>query len=341
MSPPASWIATRPTIDMAAAAAALERWWGIRGDLSDLPSERDRNILVRSADESPARLLKIANLVEDPALLEAQGVAMARLADAGVPVQSLVPARDGRELVDLGDPGPPWARLLTWIDGRPLATVAQPSLSLLGDLGEMMGRSATALLDVDVPAARRDFQWDVMRSESVVAGNIGDVPDPARRELLERTLTALRERLVPRLSGLRMSVIHNDANDHNVLVDEAGEQLVGLLDFGDLVWSVTAHEAAVAATYVMFDRPEPLEALAAVAAGFDRTCRLTDDELDALPDLVLARVATSVAIAARQTRLDADPYLGISETPAWALLGRLDALPPGAARAAIRAAVGR
>jgi Ser/Thr protein kinase RdoA (MazF antagonist) len=341
LAPPASWIATRPTIDMAAATTALERWWGIRGDLTDLPSERDRNLLVRPADTGAARVLKIANMVEDPTLLEAQGVAMTRLAAAGVPVQRLIPARDGRPIVDLGDPGPPWARLLTWIDGRPLATVSHPSPSLLRDLGETMGRCATALLDLDLPAARRDFQWDVMRAESVVAGNLGDVPDPERRALLERTLAALRERLVPRLSGLRMSVIHNDANDHNVLVDEAGERLVGLLDFGDLVWSVTAHEAAVAATYVMFDRPEPLEALAAVVAGFDRTCPFSAEELDALPDLVLARVATSVAIAARQTRLDPDPYLGISETPAWALLARLDALPPGAARAAVASAVGR
>ena len=106
-----------------------------------------------------------------------------------------------------------------------------------------------------------------------------------------------------------MSVIHNDANDHNVLVDEAGDRIVGLLDLGDIVWSVTAHEAAVAAAYAMFDRADPLAVLGTIVAGFDRTCRLTDDELDALPDLVLARVATSVSIAARQTRLDPDPYL--------------------------------
>ena len=45
-----------------------------------------------------------------------------------------------------------------------------------------------------------------------------------------------------------------------------------------------------------------------------------------MPDLILARLGTSVAIAAHQGRLDPDPYLRVSEAPAWALLARLDGL---------------
>jgi Ser/Thr protein kinase RdoA (MazF antagonist) len=32
-------------------------------------------------------------------------------------------------------------------------------------------------------------------------------------------------------------VIHCDLNDQNVLVDEASEHIVGVIDFGDLVYS--------------------------------------------------------------------------------------------------------
>ena len=36
MATPASWIATRPTADVDAAAGALERWWGIRAECTEL-----------------------------------------------------------------------------------------------------------------------------------------------------------------------------------------------------------------------------------------------------------------------------------------------------------------
>ncbi len=341
MARPASWISSRPSATAADAATALWRWWGIAGELEDLPSERDRNVLVRGADGRPASVLKLANLAEDRAFLECQHGAMARLARVGVPVQLVIPALDGRQLVDLGDPGPPWARLLTWLPGRPLAGVTAPTEAVWANLGATMGRSAAALLDYDHPAARRDFQWDVQRADAVIGSGLDDVDDAEHRALLSRVRARVRDDLRPRLSSLRRSPIHNDANDHNVLVDEGGTRVVGLLDFGDMVHSVTAQEAAVAAAYAMFGRDDPVSVMRAVVAGFDGTCRLTADELDALPSLVLARLGASVAISAHQARLSPDPYLRVSEAPAWALLERLAAIPGSALRIAVHEAVGR
>jgi Ser/Thr protein kinase RdoA (MazF antagonist) len=323
MAMPASWIATRPTADVDAAADALERWWGIRAECTELAGERDRNFLVRPRDGAAPMVLKIANLVEDPSFLACQGAAMARLAAADLPVARVVRATDGRELVDLGDPGPPWARVLTWLPGRPMAEVDAISDELLSDLGSMMGRSASALVAFDHPAAHRVLQWDVRRSVETIELGIADVTDPDRAALLGDVAAGLRDRLAAALGTLRLSVIHNDANDHNVLVDDAGDRVVGLLDFGDLVHSVTAQEAGVALAYAMFHRPDPMSVVGPIVAAFDRVMPLTDAELEALPDLVVARLAMSVAISAHQGRLDPDPYLRISEAPAWDLLGRL------------------
>ena len=56
-------------------------------------------------------------------------------------------------------------------------------------------------------------------------------------------------------------------------------------------------------------------------------------------ELVGLRLATSVALSAHQSRLDPDdPYLTISEAPAWALLARLGAVDPAEAAARIEAA---
>ena len=45
------------------------------------------------------------------------------------------------------------------------------------------------------------------------------------------------------------SVIHNDANDYNVLIEDG--RMSGLLDFGDLVHSATVCDLAIALAYTM------------------------------------------------------------------------------------------
>jgi Ser/Thr protein kinase RdoA (MazF antagonist) len=342
MARPPSQIGTRPVMSRSDAAAALRRWWGIEGELDDLPSERDRNFLVRDQVGDPAIVFKLANLEEDLAFLECQHQAMTCLSRAGVPVQRIVPARNGREVVGLGDPGPPWSRALGWLPGRTLASIEAPQPGLWNDLGTVMGRTASALVDFDHPAARRTFQWDVVQAEAVIAGGVDAVSEPARHRLLEEVLDRLRHDLAPRLAGLRRSTIQNDANDHNVLVDETGSRVVGLLDFGDMVHSVTAQEAAVACAYAMLAAADPRDVMRKIVAGFDSTCHLTADELDAMPSLILARLGASVAISAHQAGLAPDdPYLSVSEEPAWNLLEWFMRTPESALRVATHEAVGR
>ena len=341
MAPSASWIASRPEISVADATIALRRWWGLDGDLEDLPSERDRNLLVRGHGDVPTHVLKIANLDEAADFLACQDLAMARLANAGVPVQRVVNAIDGRDLVPLGDPGPPLARVLTWLPGRTLASVDAPTTDLLTDLGAVMGKCATALLDFDHPAAHRTFPWDVLRAEAVIGTALEVIDDDGRRTLLAAVLDRLNADLGPRLMTLRRSVIQNDANDHNVLVSEDGQRVVGLLDFGDMIHSITAHEAAVACAYAMLGRGDPIGVMQAVIHGFVGTCPLTTDEIDALPSLAIARLGTSVAMSTRQSRLSDDPYLRVSEAPAWDLLDRLHAMAPSELRVAAHQAAAR
>ena len=73
--------------------------------------------------------------------------------------------------------------------------------------------------------------------------------------------------ILPRLAKLRGSVIHNDANDYNLLVRGATpweREVTGLLDFGDMVRTQTICELAIACAYAMLDKPDPLPAAAAV-----------------------------------------------------------------------------
>jgi Ser/Thr protein kinase RdoA (MazF antagonist) len=324
-------VLTRPAVDLDRAATILRTHWGIAGTVRPLPSERDRNFAV-TPDGADAFVLKISNASEDPAVLAFQHEALARLDAAGVPCQLPVPTSEGETIVSVAGPdgsAPILARLLTWLPGRPLATIppADRSETLLRDLGWTMGRSAAALAGWDHPAAHRPFQWEAGRGLDVIDAHAPAVTDRERAELLRAWRHRL-ERLRRVLPGLRHGVIHNDANDHNVLVDDGGGRVSGLLDLGDAVWSVVVNELAVAAAYAALDTPEPFAVIDAIRGGFEAACPVTEDERSIVAELVALRLATSVALSAHQSRLDPDdPYLTISEKPAWDLLARLAAAP--------------
>lgn len=332
-------VLTRPSVDADRAAAILREHWAIDGVLRPLPSERDRNFAV-SPDGVERFVLKISNATEDPAVLAFQHEALARLDAAGVPCQLPVPTSGGDVLVEVdagGGSSPLLVRLMTWLPGQPLATLppGERSAALLRDLGWVMGRAARALEGWDHPAAHREFQWEASRGLRVMDAHAAAVTDPGRAALL----ATWRRRLAPLadlLPTLRHGVIHNDANDHNVLIDPETGRVTGLLDLGDSVWSLVASELAVAAAYAALDADEPLAVIATIRDGFEAALPLTDEERAVVVELVALRLATSVALSAHQSRLDPDdPYLTVSEAPAWELLERLAAVRPAEAAARI------
>ncbi|HET9479290.1 MAG TPA: phosphotransferase, partial [Pyrinomonadaceae bacterium] len=111
---------------------------------------------------------------------------------------------------------------------------------------------------------------------------------------------------------LRKSVIHGDPNDYNVLVET--ERVVGLIDFGDAVYSYTVGDLAIAVAYVVLGKTDPFAAAAPVIEGYREEFQLTQDELDALWPLVRLRLCMSVCIAAyQQAQQPENEYLGISQ----------------------------
>jgi Ser/Thr protein kinase RdoA (MazF antagonist) len=319
-------VLTRPSIDVATAAEILWQQWGIRAELRPLPSERDRNWAV-VPDGEERFVLKVSNDADDPTLLEFQHGAMARLDAAGVPCQLPLPALDGSPIVSARTPDGRrrLVRLLTWLPGRPLASVptAARSTAMLRDLGWVMGRTARALDGWDHEAAHRPFQWNAVQGVEVIETHRGAIEDERRVALLKRWRPRF-ERLRDTLPTLRQGVIHNDANDHNILVDADADRVSGLLDLGDSVWSVVLNELAVAVAYAALGADDPLVVTDAVREGFESALPLTDDERAVLPDLIALRLATSVALSAHQARLDPDDaYLTVSEAAAWTLLERL------------------
>ena len=100
-------------------------------------------------------------------------------------------------------------------------------------------------------------------------------------------------------------MVHHDANDHNVLVDDHGA-VVGLIDFGDMLVARQVNELAVTLAYALMDQPDVVAAAQQVIAGYVSQFALQPDELRVLFDLVVARLASSVTISAHRSAAHAD-----------------------------------
>ena len=334
----------RPALTEDEAGDLLESRFGLQGALSPLPSERDQNFRV--VTERGEFVLKIAGAAEPAGHLAMQHAALAWLAEHApdLPVPRLVPARSGESLISVrGSNGlEHGVRVLTYLPGRPLATVRPRTSRLLQDLGGRLATMDRALGGFRHAGARREFVWDLGRAPEVIAEQRGAVP-PHRQPTIDRVLSAWQQAVAPVAAGLRRQVIYNDANDHNVLVESDGsrQRVGGFVDFGDLLESYLIADPAIAVAYATLGSRRPLAAAAAVVRGYHAVVPLSDEELDALVPLALARLAVSVCLsAARRREAPDNAYLAISEGPAWEALERLTATHHRFARNVLRAACG-
>ena len=299
------------SVDRIFAQAIAEKYFGIQASAHELPSERDQNFLLTSRDGEKF-VLKIANRGEKREVLEAQNAMLGHLKGKVSFCPRVVTAGSGEgiEVVE-GQ----FVRVLSYLPGRPLAKVEAQSVELLYDFGRKLGQLDRALEEFDHPGAHRDFYWDLMKGPQIVNKYGPQIKEDWLRELVIGFSTGS-------LDHLRKSVIHGDANDYNVLVE--GDEVVGLIDFGDIVYSYTVGDLAIAVAYVILGKTEPRAAAAPVIEGYVREFSLTKDELDALWTLVRLRLCMSVAIAAyQQAQQPENEYLGVSQALIAETLPRL------------------
>ena len=214
--------------------------------------------------------------------------------------------------------------------------------ALLADFGALLGRLDQAFTGFAHLATRRAFYWDLEQAEDTVGKCIVHIDRPSGRALVEGFLSRFQDHVAPRIAGLRSSVIHNDANDHNVVVSQdaaSAPHVVGIIDFGDMVESRTVYNLAVGAAYGILEKPDPIAAAAQIVGGYHRAFPLEAGEIELLYDLISMRLCMSGSISAYQQRENpGNTYLTISEQQAWTTLQELSTTDPNHALATFRTA---
>lgn len=322
-----------PRVSEAEAESIAAEHYGLDVSASDLVSERDRNFHLRTPDHREF-VLKIASAAEDPLVTECQIEALIHLESRNLPIDVPRIVRDvaGRSSFRLGtEEGAHVVRLVSWLPGRPLQK-GRPSPRLCRNFGICAATLDRALLTFEHPGSGQSLLWN-MNEAAAVRDLLHYVPDGTGRASIARILDHFETRLLPLFPQLRSQVIHNDLNPDNVLVDVADpERIVGVIDFGDMVRAPLTVDVAVAASYLRDFAGNPLTSIAHFVSAFHSVMPLERREIDILPDLVLVRLATTVAILHwRQASRGADdPYLnqsGSAESTAEEFLARLESIP--------------
>ena len=327
-----------PRLSSDALSRHLARGWGLSGRLTPLTSERDLN---HRLDTDRCRyVLRLTNPAEPEAMTDFQTRAHLHVAarDPELPIQHLIPTQGGAPWLALPEGR---LRLFTWAPGQVLAE-APRSPAQTRALGVALARLTAALADFTHPAADHVLLWDIRRLPHL-ADKAAAIADPDLRAEAAAFIADYAARIAPRLADLPTQVVHADFNPHNLLVDpDAPQTVTGILDFGDMVLTPRACDLAVAASYHL-GGPDPLAHLAAMVQGYAARLPLTPDEQALLPELIAARMVTTLVIPSWRATLYPGnaPYILRNVPAARAGLAAFRALGPAAVAATIARAAGQ
>ncbi len=311
-----------PRFSAALAERIASERFGIQGAAEPLDSERDQNVRITTAD-GEGYVLKISNPAEDAGFVDMQTQAMLHIArtDPALPVMRLIPSADDTHHVDAeGTDGRKHIiRLVTLMPGRKLEP-RDLDLEAIHHFGQISARLGRAMRGFFHPAAGHPLLWNIKHALDL-RPLVENVSEPARRAIVSDVLDRFEEHVQPAFDGLRGQVIHNDLTSDNVLFDD-DLRISGVLDFGDMAYSALVCDLVSTVEALMGERDDPYDALRAAVAGFTSVTPLEPDEIELLPDLLLARWTTTAVISAWRVRRHPEnsDYITGWDTGVWGML---------------------
>lgn len=320
----------------------LHQHWGIDATLVALDGEYDLNFLAKGPQDY---VLKVMRAGCEDGFIDLQCQALEHIAKhtPNVVVPAVIKTRAGDLFASMPDEN--GTARLVWllekIEGRTYADIRPHSPELRADVGRAVGAMGRALADFDHPNLARDFKWNLPQG-GWIADQVDLITDLEKRALLAQIVAEFTA-IKPRLDVLPSVAIHNDVNDYNILVSSSFSQpatVSGLIDLGDMCASPRICDLAITCAYMVLGDAEPEQALAAVVAGYHAEWPLTPAEVDLIWPLLRMRLAVSVVNStAMALENPDDPYVVISQAPAWAFL-QSNAVNTGLIAMRLRAACG-
>lgn len=282
-------------IPVAEAQALARDLYGFEGSLSRLGGERDSNFKIIRPD-GKAFVLKVLHPAEGRQTVEMQIAALQHL-DRSIPVQRAVETLSGEDIVEHvtpdGDKRLVW--MVGYAAGRMMADAA-PAADLRHAFGHVIGQTTLALASFDHAGADRRLLWDLAHAAELKC-LITHVSDSGLRQRVRHALARYQSDIEPIFTQLPQQIIHGDFNPHNIVTDELGTRITGVIDLGDMVRTARVADIAVALSYHLGTYGDPWQGANEILDAYTELVKLTPDEREALPYLVETRLAMSVIVS--------------------------------------------
>ena len=292
--------------------------------LKALNSERDSNFII-SINSKKKYVLKVSNFKETKDLLVLQDYVLRQL-NQRTSLNKFIPKKIHSSIKiysDLLDRNC-YVRILSFIDGKMYAAVKGNS-SLEKSLGSLLGNLSKELKSLIKPSAFRIFEWDptkinwISKKSKMFKGK--------NKKIILNNLNEHNIFVTKNLNNLRYSLTHGDVNNYNLVVNK--DRVVGLLDYGDMIYAPTINDLAISLSYALMNKDNLYTSLKNIIISYHKIFNITFDEIYSLMTLVKARLTITVVMAEIQRKkFPNNKYLSISEKDAWKLLYKFDEINP-------------
>ncbi|MCD9583935.1 aminotransferase class III-fold pyridoxal phosphate-dependent enzyme [Tenacibaculum maritimum] len=317
--------------------------YNIKGSASELPGEVDFNFRIKTST-SESYILKIARPEEDTAYLDFQQQLLQFIEKNGhhLTAPKVIHDKNNSPIATMVDAygHTRKVRLLTWITGRVWSNVNPQSDQLRNSLGEQCGLLTKALQGFDHPKARRMFVWDI--NQSLWTTDYLHLFTSSEQQIITKFQKQFQA-AQKSYSQLRKGVVHNDANNHNVIVskDVLFPTVKAAIDYGDAIYTQIINDLAICCAYAIMHHHDPLEAALPIVKGYHTHFPLQEKELEHLYVAIAMRLIITVTKSAINKIKEPDNYyLLISEKPAWEVLKKWDLIHHEFATYSFRTACG-
>ena len=217
-------------------------------------------------------------------------------------------------------------RMLSFLPGSFLGDI-KPNKSLMANLGAFLADLNQKLDGFHSDAIRaRNYDWD-LQNLTLNRKHISAIPDPKQRRIVAYFFQKFDLLVAPCIPELRKAYIHSDFNEWNVLAE--GDQALGLIDFGDIVYSPLINEVATALCYLSYDKDTFFDWTTPFLKAYHKIIPLKKKEIGLLYYLIATKLCISVCQSAKARLLQPEnKYASVSEKNAWKMLHKLLILNP-------------
>ena len=301
----------------------VEEYYGIEGNATRLDGELDLNFKISANDSQ--YFLKIYNQSIDIEFAKFQENIFKKLdktLEKKVYPKQLLNTK-GNAISSYCDKNnrKRFFRLNSWIDGRLWSEVNPITNTLRKKLGRSAGKLTKSLESLKIIDNNYNTDWDLAKSLWTV--NYLKLFNTKKKLKVIQYFQDCFLNDLASYQTLRKSFIHNDINDHNVIITKklVNPDVKGIIDFGDTLKSQTINDLAVTCTYAIMNCTNPLSSAISVVRGYNENYKLFDSELYHLYNLIGMRLVVSLTKSAiNKTEFKENKYLLISEDSAWDLI---------------------